>query len=51
LIKLYLDKNQLTSLPAEIGQLTELTTLYLGGNNLTGLPPEIGQLTADIKLK
>ncbi|HHT9127080.1 MAG TPA: COR domain-containing protein, partial [Candidatus Brocadiia bacterium] len=34
-----------TTLPPEIGQLTNLTGLYLGGNKLTTLPPEIGQLT------
>ena len=32
--------NQLTSLPAEIGQLTSLKVLYLGGNQLTSLPAE-----------
>ena len=37
--------NQLTVLPAEIGQLTNLTYLDLGGNELTSIPPEIGQLT------
>ncbi len=37
--------NQLTELPPEIGQLTELRTLMLDGNQLTELPPEIGQLT------
>ena len=38
--------NQLTSLPAEIGQLTSLTELGLQGNQLTSLPAEIGQLTS-----
>ena len=34
----------LTSLPAEIGQLTNLRSLDLDGNRLTSLPAEIGQL-------
>ena len=33
-------------MPAEIGQLTSLTSLNLGKNQLTSLPAEIGQLTA-----
>lgn len=32
-------------MPAEIGDLTHLTTLYLWGNGLRSLPPEIGYLT------
>ena len=40
-----IDGNRLTTLPPEIGQLTNLQTLSLGGNQLTTLPPEIGQLT------
>ncbi|WP_298919045.1 COR domain-containing protein [uncultured Nostoc sp.] len=35
----------LTKLPPEIGQLTNLQTLYLDSNQLSSLPPEIGQLT------
>jgi len=35
---------ELTVLPPEIGQLTNLRELALGGNRLTALPPEIGQL-------
>ncbi len=36
---------QLTELPAEIGQLTNLEELHLLDNQLTELPAEIGQLT------
>jgi internalin A len=42
---LRLDRNQLTSVPSEIGQLTELRELRLDRNQLTSLPPGIGQLT------
>ena len=35
----------MTSLPPEIGQLTNLQQLNLSYNRLTRLPPEIGQLT------
>ena len=38
--------NQLTSVPAEIGQLTSLEELYLWNNRLTSVPAEIGQLTS-----
>jgi internalin A len=36
---------QLTAVPAELGELTNLTTLYLHENQLTELPPELGELT------
>jgi hypothetical protein len=42
---LHLNENQLTKLPATIGQLKNLETFYLSENNITILPPEIGQLT------
>ena len=38
------NSNQLTSLPAEIGLLTNLQKLYCNNNQLTSLPVEIGQL-------
>ena len=40
----------LKHLPAEIGQLTNLTQLYLSDNQLSSLPAEIGQLTNLTKL-
>ena len=43
---MYLEGNQLTSLPAEIGQLTSLRKLDLSRNQLTSLPAEIWQLTS-----
>ena len=39
------DGKRLTSVPKEIGQLTNLQELDLNHNNLTSLPKEIGQLT------
>jgi Leucine-rich repeat (LRR) protein len=44
LLSLY--RNQLTTLPPEIGQLTGLTCLSVGENRLAKLPPEIGRLPA-----
>jgi len=45
---LNLGSNQLTgSLPAELGDLTSLTTLWMYSNQLTGsIPPQIGNLTS-----
>jgi leucine-rich repeat protein SHOC2 len=43
---LNLYNNQLTSLPAEIGQLTSLTELWLSLNQLTSLPAAIRELRA-----
>ena len=41
---LNLRSNNLSSLPAEIGQLGRLTSLNLNFNNLTSIPAEIGRL-------
>ena len=43
--QLELRECDITSLPPEIGQLTDLTRIYLNGNKLESLPPEIGNLT------
>ena len=42
---MYLFDYQLTELPKEIGNLTNLTELNIGCNELTKLPKEIGNLT------
>ncbi len=42
--ELILVDNQLSSLPPEIGQLTNLQRLVLWSSQLTTLPPDIGQL-------
>ena len=42
---LYLDNNNLSELPKEIGNLINLEILYLNMNNVTELPKEIGNLT------
>jgi len=44
LVDLYLTDNELTNLPPEIGQMTNLFDLHLGGNSLTSLPQELRQL-------
>ncbi|MBE2197756.1 MAG: leucine-rich repeat domain-containing protein [Anaerolinea sp.] len=41
---LFLNRNELTTIPSEISQLTHLQTLDLGDNKLKGLPLEIAQL-------
>ena len=41
----WLYSNQLTSVPPEIGELTELRRLWLDRNQLTHLPKEISKLT------
>ncbi|MGF2034754.1 MAG: COR domain-containing protein [Nostoc sp. CmiVER01] len=43
--ELSLSNNQLSSLPPEISQLSNLKRLYLENNNLSSLPPEISQLS------
>ena len=44
-IRLSIDLNELTTLPPEIGKLTNLKELRLSDNQLIRLPPEIGILT------
>ena len=43
--ELELKNNQLTEIPKELGNLTELETLILNGNKLTEIPKELGNLT------
>jgi len=45
IIALQFGSSDLTNLPSEIGNLTELTFLNLINNQLTSLPAEIGKLT------
>ncbi len=45
LTDLNLSDNHLTSIPTEIGQLTNLQTLRLGFNQFTSIPTDIGRLT------
>ena len=47
---LYLMKSGLTSVPAEIGDLTQLTDLYLGDNKIKTVSPELGKLTKLVRL-
>jgi hypothetical protein len=43
--KLNLRNNQLTSLPEEIGNCTNIKLLFLSWNKLKTLPPSVGKLT------
>ena len=43
---LNLEKNQLTTLPSEIGNLQELSVLMISDNQLVSLPSTIGTLKA-----
>ena len=43
--KTFLSNNNLTTIPPEMFQLTNLQTLHLSNNNLTSMPPEMCQLT------
>jgi len=47
---LYLEDNQLTTLPESIGNLSSLETLYLYYNQLTTLPESICNLSSDCKI-
>jgi leucine-rich repeat protein SHOC2 len=44
LSELWLNGNQLTSVPAELGKLSSLSKLYLWGNQLTSVPAALGSL-------
>ena len=43
-------KNQLTSVPPEIGRLTSLPRLSLYENNISHLPPEMGDMSGLVEL-
>jgi len=43
--ELYLNDNEIKTLPPEIGLLTNLQRLYLHNNKIVKLPPEIGSLS------
>jgi len=45
-----MNNNQLTKIPKEIGNLTNLTKLNIQNNHLIELPKEIGNLTNIIEL-
>lgn len=45
-----LSGNELSEIPPEIGELTDLEEINLGRNKLSGLPKEIGSLTNLVKL-
>ena len=46
-----LDDNQITSIPASIGNLVKLQYLFLKGNSIQTVPSEIGQLTSLKRLR
>ena len=51
LVDLDLHRNQITSVPASIGDLTNLMSLFLSYNSITTLPAEISQLTSLKRLR
>src|ERR1700679_1218292 len=44
--ELYINYNQLQTIPKELGQLASLQRLYLGSSQLQTIPKELGQLTS-----